>query len=527
MKEPSKLIEKHREAGLSSAIRTSIIALVLAAAPLSCTARRPLETDGLPTSEPRVVTSFDHTVRDLLEQFNIPGAAICVIDDGQVIHKQVYGVADTQSGEPVTSATRFQVASVSKLFTAWAAMSLVDSGDIQLDAPIEDFTGNYRLPSSDFDARQVTAERLLAHTAGTSAWGFLGDPWTDEPLPSTRAYLERGAEDGGPLVILEAEPGSRHRYSGGGYTLLQLAVEEASGTTFADFVERSVFEPLGMNDAGFNGRRGLERYSVGHDALGGPLPDDRFPALAAAGAFASLDDLIQFAEIHWNGADTPVGNDVLSPESFETMFRPAPASGGTWALGYEVIPGGEEDTPQLFGHTGDNPGYHSLIFVHPRDRDAFIILTNGDAGSVFRNQLLAPWCELTGHRERFGPRSLPVGPTLLGVAARGGAEAVIKEYRHRQAAEHDAYRFDPRQLDRLAGYLLDANRPEDALLILEFNVEEFPESTIALGSLAERCMELRRFDAAERLCRRILELEQDHERAQCWLEEIQAHSTGT
>ena len=176
------------------------------AAALSCVAERPSTPPTASSSDAPIVTSFDRTVRDLLDQFRIPGAAICVIDDGQLIHKQVYGVSDSSSGELVTTDTRFQVASVSKLFATWAVMALVDSEKLRLDEPIEDFTGAYRIPESEFDASQVTAARLLAHTAGTSAWGFLGDPWTDEPLPSTRAYLEEGGDGGAPLVLLEPSP---------------------------------------------------------------------------------------------------------------------------------------------------------------------------------------------------------------------------------------------------------------------------------------------------------------------------------
>ena len=282
-----------------------------------------------------------------------------------------------------------------------------------------------------------------------------------------------------------------------------------------------------MRGAGFNGKRGLESYSVGHNALGEPLPDDRYPSLAAAGAYASLDDLIRFVHAHWESATASRGGGVLSQEAFDAMLQPAPGSGGTWALGYEVIPGGTEDVPQLFGHTGDNPGYHSLVFVHPNERDALIVLTNGEAGNVFRNQLLGPWCALTGHSERFGPRPLPVGPTLLGAFARGGAAEAKAEYLRRKAEATEAYRFDPRQLDRLAGLLLDAGRRDDSTRILELNVEEFPESALALGSLAERYMELGRLDEAKPLCARLLKLDPENERAHAWLEELDARQTGT
>ena len=471
-----------------------------------------------------IEVQLDARVRELLDQFNIPGAAVCVIDDGEVIHEGLYGVADSDTGEAVTARTRFQIASASKVLTAWAVMSLVESGRLELDRPIEDFTGGFLLPPSEFDSRGVTAARLLAHTAGTSAWGFLGDPWTDDPLLSTREYLERGGEGGEPLVVLEAEPSSRHRYSGGGFTLLQLAVEQASGMGFADFVAEAVYEPLAMDGAGFNGRRGLADYAVGHDVVGRPLPDDRFPALAAAGAYASLDDLKRFVRAHWENDRAPRGGGALAPLTFDSLLEVAPDTGGAWALGYEVIPFGQDEVERLFGHTGDNSGYHSLVWVHPTDRDALLILTNGDAGNVLRNQLLHDWCELAG-QERFAERPVPVGTSLLGTLARDGLDAAVHEYRRREAEEPEAFAFGPRQLDRLASSLESSGRLVDSTAILEFNLVEFPEAPLALESLAWRYMQLERFEEAEPLCRRLLELEPDFENPQLWLQEIGARGS--
>ncbi|MEM8711399.1 MAG: serine hydrolase domain-containing protein [Planctomycetota bacterium] len=496
------------------------IELLCAVSVVSCVSQ---ESPSLQVASP-IDVQLDTRVRELLDQFNIPGAAVCVLDDGKLIHEGFYGVADADTGEAVTGRTRFQIASVSKVLSAWAVMALVESGKLDLHHPIEDYTGDFRLPPSDFDSRGVTAARLLAHTAGTSAWGFLGDPWTDAPLLSTRDYLEHGGEGGEPLVVLEAAPGSRHRYSGGGFTLLQLAVEQASGMGFSDFVANAVYEPLAMDGAGFNGRRGLADYAVGHDVLGRPLPDDRFPALAAAGAYASLDDLKCFVRAHWDTDRAPRGGGALRPATFDLMFGVAPESDGAWTLGYEVIPFGKEEVELLFGHTGDNPGYHSLVWVHPTDRDALIILTNGEAGNVFRNQLLHDWCELTGH-DRFTERPVPVGISLLGTLARNGVKAAVREYRRREEEEPGSFAFGPRQLDRLAYSLESSGRLTDSTTILEFNLMEFPESPLALDSMASRYIQLERFEEAEPLCRRLLELDPALANPQRWLQEIEVRGS--
>ncbi len=139
-------------------------------------------------------------------------------------------------GTPVAADTLFHVASVSKWITACAVMTLVKSGQVDLDAPVGTYLQRWSLPAGEHDADQVTVRRLLSHTAGlTDGLGHAGfAPGT--PVQSIEASLTRaaGASPGadGPVRVGEA-PGSGWRYSGGGYTLLQLVVEEVTGESFA------------------------------------------------------------------------------------------------------------------------------------------------------------------------------------------------------------------------------------------------------------------------------------------------------
>jgi CubicO group peptidase (beta-lactamase class C family) len=155
-------------------------------------------------------------------------------------------------------------------------LRLAQAGLVGLDAPIERLTTGWRLPKSDFDAREVTLRRLLSRTAGINVSGYPGlRPGL--PLPSTQASLA-GASEAGEVRLVDV-PGREWRYSGGGYTIAQLALERATGEPYSRVVERWVLHPVGMAHTGFActtsepAPRGTAR---GHDAAGTPLPAYRF-----------------------------------------------------------------------------------------------------------------------------------------------------------------------------------------------------------------------------------------------------------
>ena len=133
-------------------------------------------------------------------------------------------------------------------------MTLVDAGKLDLDAPVAAYLTRWKLPESEFDNQAVTVRRLLSHTAGlTDGLGYAGFP-SGAKVQSLEESLTRAADadpgrDG--RVRVGIAPGSKWRYSGGGYTLLQLLVEEVTGEAFESCVQRTVLQPLGMNRSTF------------------------------------------------------------------------------------------------------------------------------------------------------------------------------------------------------------------------------------------------------------------------------------
>jgi len=171
--------------------------------------------------------------------------------------------------------------------------------------------------------------------------------------------------------------------SGGGYTVAQLAVEDAGRERFADVADREVLGPLGMTGASFSGVEAdpLPLVATVHDAAGRPLPFYRYGAQAAASLVASARDLAAFLAANLDGAAGPDrGRGVLRPETVDQMLSAQDEADGRVGLGWRrsILPDGEE----MWFHPGNNRGWRSYVALWPARGDALVVLTNGDEGDA-------------------------------------------------------------------------------------------------------------------------------------------------
>ncbi|HEU4897905.1 MAG TPA: serine hydrolase domain-containing protein [Actinomycetota bacterium] len=319
-----------------------------------------------------------------------PGLAVALVHRGQVVRVAGHGVADRRTGRPVTAGTRFQAASLSKPVAAWGVLRLVESGRIGLDEPVTGWLRRWRPPPSASGTEGVTVRRLLSHTAGLSVHGYVGQA-ADRPLPPIEASLAGETGDSFPVELLET-PGRGWLYSGGGYSLLQLLVEELTGRPFADHLRAEVLEPLGMTASSFHWSRtaGTARP---HDADGGQLPDFAFAEQAAAGLVTTAPDLARFAAAALAGPrGEPPGRGVLSPAMVRLALTAAPGTEGRWGLGYGLgyLPSGD----RLAYHEGANRGWRAGLALLPDRRAGMVALANGDAGDGPINAAVQRWLAL-------------------------------------------------------------------------------------------------------------------------------------
>ncbi len=333
--------------------------------------------------------------RDAVRRRAVPGLALALVEDGAPASEQVYGLADRERRVALSSRHVFQAASLAKCVTAWTVARLAEHGRIDFDAPIERYTTRWRLPASGFDHARITARRLLSHTAGLSLPDYPGfEP--DRALPRPEASLSGDSNGGGELRAIEPA-GVRFRYSGGGYGLLALAIEEITGEPFAGHVARSVLEPLGMSNSTLDQHSSLTAgAATGHDENGGALPFYRFDGTAAAGLFSTVTDLARFAAAHLDGprGESP-GRGVLTPRSVAILTAPlvrTQQAGGLWdeyGLGYEVQ---RHKNGRVFaGHHGANRGWRALLAIEPAAGRALVALANADTATPVLDSVFSAW----------------------------------------------------------------------------------------------------------------------------------------
>jgi CubicO group peptidase (beta-lactamase class C family) len=307
----------------------------------------------------------------------VPGVSIAVLDGGRLAWTRGYGRAVAGGTHLVDAHTLFQAASVTKPFTAVAALLLAERGRLHLDADVNAQLTSWKLPAAAFAAVEpVTPARLLSHSAGLTVPGFDGYA-LDEPLPSIDAILDGRAPSRSPAVRVDAPPGSAFRYSGGGYVLLQKLLSDLAGMDFAALMNEEVLAPLHLAHSRLAQPPPtalLHRVAYGHGADGRVLPGGHrvYPELAAGGLWSTPADIARFAlalQVSLAGR-----GGLLSRASVERMLDPVLAGAG---LGVFVAGTGSE---LRFEHSGSNAGYRCFMVHFPHLGRGAVIMTNGDGG---------------------------------------------------------------------------------------------------------------------------------------------------
>jgi CubicO group peptidase (beta-lactamase class C family) len=443
---------------------------------------------GCPETRPEVGSREHEFVQQVVERmpaylndFSIPGGAVAVIENGEVILARGFGMADSARRVPVGEQTLFNIGSTSKSVSAWGAMRLVSEGKLELDAPVDARLTRWHLPPSSHDTAGVTLRRLLSHTAGLSVSGYRG--WGPDDLIPTLEQSLSGDNNGAGALELTAAPDTGWSYSGGGYTLMQLLVEETAEKPFADYMRDAVLRPLGMHGSSFSlTPLVLGQAARAYDELGEETPTPRFVEVAAAGMYAPIGDMACYALASIGDAH---GAAVLPAATLELMTSPAPATEGRFGLGYAIQPSGEgfPDGVARVGHDGGNRGWQSFFWVSRDERDGLVVLTNGSNGWNVSNQVVADWMEWkTGQRFPI-PRS--IAAAILRPLHKGGVAAAVARYRALKSSASSDYIFNPNELNRIGYALLHKGRVFDAIAIWELNASEYPDDWNVHDSLGD------------------------------------------
>lgn len=327
------------------------------------------------------------TLQQLMERFHVPGVGVAVIRDFEIHWAKGYGVADVESGARVDEDALFQAASISKPVTAMAALRAVQDGRFSLDADINTILKSWKLPAGEFTRRQpVTPRALMSHTSGLGdGFGFPGyHPTAARP---TIVEILNGSKPSnvGP-VLMEREPFTAAKYSGGGVTLMQLALMDALGKPFPEIMQSLVLGPIGMTHSAFEQPLSPERdrHATRAHNGGGRAMDTKwhvYPELAAAGLWTTPTDLAKFA-IEIQNASLGRSARVLNQSTVREMLTPVGV--GDYAVGLAIAKKGEG---WYFAHGGSNWGFQCDLLVHRLKGYGVAIMTNSDSGRPVINAI--------------------------------------------------------------------------------------------------------------------------------------------
>lgn len=327
------------------------------------------------------------TLEELMARCGIPGVSIAVIQDFAIHWAKGYGIADVVTGAVVNVETLFQAASISKPVNAMAFLKAVQEGKLALDEDINSMLTSWQLPDSPFTQTQPVTPRLLAsHIAGLGdGFGFPGYSPAD-PLPTTVQILKGDKPSNVGPVTLARPPLTAFHYSGGGVTLLQLALTDQLGKPYAEILQADVLGPIGMSQSTFEQPLSPDRdrnAARAHDDEGHAMGDKWhvYPELAAAGLWTTPTDLARFA-IEVQNSLRGEANHVLSQTMINEMLSPVGV--GDYAVGFALTKAGQG---WYFGHGGGNWGFCCLLSAHKVKGYGFAIMTNGDNGGIILGEL--------------------------------------------------------------------------------------------------------------------------------------------
>ncbi len=307
-------------------------------------------------------------IRSGLVEQSVPSLAVAVAQDGRIVWEEGFGWADREKRIAATEHTLYSLASISKPITATGLMTLVQTGKVGLDRPANDYLGDAKLRARIGDANGATVRSVANHTSGLPLhYQFF---YADEPY--RRPSMDETILRYGNLV---RPPGEKYEYSNLGYGVLDYIIERVSGTSYAEFMRREVFLPLGLDHTSVDIGPGLEPYAATRYGVDGlPIPFYDFDHPGASAIFSSAHDLVRFGMFHLK-AHLRDQKAILSDASIEEMHRRTVVqeSGSGYGIGFGVR---DKDGYRVVSHSGGMGGVSTVMRLFPEQKVAVVVLSN-------------------------------------------------------------------------------------------------------------------------------------------------------
>jgi CubicO group peptidase (beta-lactamase class C family) len=434
-------------------------------------------------------------------QFN---GSIIVARDGNVIYRNAFGEANSESHRRLTPTTPSNLASVSKQFTAMAIMILSEQGKINYDDPVSKY-----IPKLAKCVDGITVRHLLTHTSGIPD---VGDLDIDHPGLTETEVLKAIIKQHSQFP----KPGLRYQYSNTGYILLAVIVERVSGKSFSDFLQDDIFKPLSMNSTFLDdgSAHNLNFAATGYNQYG--EMDEPHPAATGdftkgdGGIYCTVDDLFKWDQALYT-------EKLVRQSTLAEAFTPGKVKEGatTYGFGWNVaVKNGEK----YVWHTGSTGGFRAFIGRRLGEKSTVIMLTNkGNSQRVEINDAIVNIL----HGIPYNLPKLPMAPKMFDIIKKQGIEAALLMYHSLKATDGASYEFSESEFNSLGYKLLDGGDKDGAIRIFELNTAQYPSSSNAFDSLGEAYQRAGKKDLVIKAYKRAVELDKSNLHARNMLRKLE------
>lgn len=300
---------------------------------------------------------IDSFLSNTVTSNQIPGLAMIVVQNGQVVFKKGY---------KVTPQTQFYIGSVSKSFTALAIMQLAEQGKIDLDNPIQSYLPWFEIADKNA-SQKITVRNLLNHTSGLSE---AGDPGASKYSPTLKEQIEQMK-----TARLTAPIETKYQYDSQNYRVLALLVEQVSGQTFSDYLKDNIFIPLSMDNSTADPQKMNSLVQGYGQMFGFPIArEEKFqPAGLGSGYIVSTaEDMGKYLTMMLNHGKFNSKN-LITEKSWTTMITPPEGVKSEYGMGWMVVTMNNEKT---IYHGGSLTNYHAFAMMLPEKNTGFVFLSN-------------------------------------------------------------------------------------------------------------------------------------------------------
>ncbi|MEQ1797890.1 MAG: serine hydrolase [Lacibacter sp.] len=440
--------------------------------------------------------------------YNMFDGAVLVAENGKVVYKGAFGLANREWNIPNRTDTKFMLGSVSKPLTATLMLIQVQKGLIGLNKTVADYLPEFKTKP----AAGVTIKQLLSHTSGVPNYDIIKDffPRISRQNFTREEYVKVFMDS-----ALAFEPGTRYFYSSWGYFTLGYIMERVTGKSYAQLMKEDIFDKLQMNNSGsYQHLQIVPNRATGYDYSFGGFTSadfrDQSNTMGTGDLYSTVEDLFKF---HLAISNYTLLNKQLTDEMLSPGIKPAKYGYGWFNQNFKYTPA---DSVAANFHLGMTEGFISFMLRIPSTNSFTIILCNSSPTDFFgitKNLVKILYNMPVAVKQ-------PAHKKMETYISQMGAVKAVEEYK-KMKADTSHYYIDWISMNFIAEQLLNLKRYEDARIIAENNAAEFPDKDLVMFTMGSIYQALNRKEDAVIFYKKTLQLYPGYQEAQNRLKELE------